>query len=119
MKSVLMVLVIVFSASTGDVLMKRALTQAGEVRFGKILKVAFRVLTNHNFLISLFFMTLGFFAFLSLLSWENVSFIIPATSLEYVLSTLGARFILHENISRLRWAGAVFVCIGVGLISLK
>ena len=119
MKSVLMVLMIVFSASTGDILMKRALTQSGEVRRGSILKVARLFLTNYNFLISLFFMTLGFFALLSLLSWENVSFVVPATSLEYVLSTLGARFVLRENISPLRWAGTLFVCAGVGLISWK
>jgi len=60
----------------------------------------------------------SFFAFLAVLSWADLSLIIPATSISFVVSTVGAKLILKERISRLRWAGALLVSLGVALISL-
>ena len=119
MKSALMIAIIVLSASAGDLLMTRTMKQSGEVERGRIWTVAKRVLTNKNFALSLILMAIAFFSFLAILSWENVSFIIPATSLEYVISTLGARFVLKERITPLRWMGTLLVCVGVAMISLR
>jgi drug/metabolite transporter (DMT)-like permease len=47
-----------------------------------------------------------------------LSFVLPATSLSFVITTLGAKLILKEEISRLRLAGTLLVCLGVALISL-
>lgn len=116
MKSVLMIAVIVFCTSAANVLITKGMKQVGDISTMKI-HLLQRILKNRSYLISIGLMTLSFIAFLMILSWSDVSLIIPATSLEYVLSTLGAKFILKERISSLRWAGTVFVCIGVALIS--
>ena len=116
-----MIAVIVLGTSAGDVLITRGMKEIGEidtVHPVALMRVVGKVLRNRSFLISIFFMALSFFCFLAVLSWDDLSFIIPATSLEYVVSTLGAKFILKERISSLRWAGTVFVCLGVALISL-
>jgi drug/metabolite transporter (DMT)-like permease len=63
-------------------------------------------------------MACSFFAFLAVLSWADLSFVLPATSLSFVITTLGAKFILKEEISRVRLAGTLLVCLGVALISL-
>lgn len=121
MKTALLISIIVLCTSTANVLITRGMKQAGEVsslRF-KILSALFqRVLKNSNYLISIALMTFSFFLFLAILSWSDVSLIIPATSMEFVLSTLGAKFILKEEITARRWAGTCFVCLGVALISL-
>ena len=117
----LWILLIVLGASAGDVLITRAMKQVGEVstfRPKALAVLVAKILRNKNFLISLFFMAISFFSFLAVLSSNALSFIIPATSLEFVVSTLGAKFILKERITPLRWAGTAFVCAGVGLISL-
>jgi drug/metabolite transporter (DMT)-like permease len=62
-------------------------------------------------------MTIAFYSLLVLLSWEPVSFVIPASALSYVVGTLGAKYILGEQISGARWAGVLLVCAGVGLVA--
>jgi drug/metabolite transporter (DMT)-like permease len=46
-----------------------------------------------------------------------VSFVIPASALSNVVGTLGAKYILHEQISGARWAGVLLVCGGVALVA--
>ena len=44
-------------------------------------------------------MTIAFYSLLVLLSWEPLSFVIPASALSYVdRGTLGAKYILGEQI---------------------
>jgi drug/metabolite transporter (DMT)-like permease len=60
----------------------------------------------------------GFFSMLLLLSWENVSFVVPATSLSYAVGALGAQLVLGERVSRARWLGVLLVILGVVLVWL-
>lgn len=76
------------------------------------------VLSNFQISCGIFSTVVGFFLFISLLSWENLSLIYPSTSLTYVVSLFGARFILGETISRARLLGTVLVCLGVALVSI-
>jgi len=46
-----------------------------------------------------------------------VSFIWPLTSLGFVLTTVAAKLILHEEVSLLRWSGVLCIMIGAGLIT--
>jgi drug/metabolite transporter (DMT)-like permease len=62
-------------------------------------------------------MALSFYCLLVLLSWEPISFVIPASALSYVVGTLGAKYILREEVSVARWAGVVLVCLGVALVA--
>jgi drug/metabolite transporter (DMT)-like permease len=63
-------------------------------------------------------MTLSFFALLALLSWRNVSFVVPATALNYALGALGGRYLLGERVSRMRWLGVALVCLGVVFVCI-
>jgi drug/metabolite transporter (DMT)-like permease len=58
----------------------------------------------------------SFYSLLVLLSWQPISFVIPASALSYVVGTLGAKYILREDVSGARWAGVVLVCAGVALV---
>ena len=121
MMTAAMIAIVVLGGSAGDVFITKGMKQIGEIstmHLGKLARVALRVLTNVNFLIGIFFMACSFFAFLAVLSWADLSFVLPATSLSFVITTIGAKFFLKEEISRLRLAGTVLVCLGVALISL-
>jgi drug/metabolite transporter (DMT)-like permease len=41
--------------------------------------------------------------------------VVPATALSYAVGTLGARFVLGERVTLVRWAGVALVCAGVAL----
>ena len=61
---------------------------------------------------------LGFFAsYMTALSWADLTYVLPASSLGYVLLALIARFALHERISLMRWIGIALVSSGVGFVT--
>lgn len=55
--------------------------------------------------------------YLASLSWEDLSYVLPLTAGDYVLVTLLAFFILHEQVDALRWAGVVLVATGIVLVA--
>lgn len=61
---------------------------------------------------------LGFFAaYMTALSFADLTYVLPASSLGYVLLALIARFALHENVSLMRWLGIALVSAGVGFVT--
>src|SRR4051812_22568970 len=54
---------------------------------------------------------------MALLSWADLSYVLPVTSIGYVLSALAGRFFLHEDISNWRWAGILLIVLGVTLVA--
>jgi len=102
-------------------LIARGVRQIGEVGtldLVELFHMARRVFRNANFLSGLSFLSVGFFAFMAVLSWADLSLVVPATSISYAISTFGAKLILKEKVSRLRWAGTLLVCLGVALVSV-
>lgn len=121
MTTAILIGIIVFSNSAGDILTTRAMKQVGEVSTmnpRELLSIVRKVLPNRSFLSGIFFFAVAFSAFLTVLSWADLSLVIPATALAYVVVALGAKFILKEAITLQRWAGILLVCLGVALISM-
>ena len=58
-----------------------------------------RAVCNGWFWVGVPLMALSFYSLLVLLSWEPISLVIPASALSYVVGTLGAKYILGEEIS--------------------
>jgi bacterial/archaeal transporter family protein len=117
----LTILIIVLTDAASDICVTRGMKQVGaihKVRSREILRLIRRACRTPILGLGICCSAISFFAFLWLLSWTDLSFAVPATALIYVFSTLGARFILHEKVTRARWAGSVLICIGVALTSL-
>jgi drug/metabolite transporter (DMT)-like permease len=55
---------------------------------------------------------------MTLLSWADLSYVLPVTSVGYVLVALAGRLFLAEQISAKRWAGIALIVAGVALVSL-
>jgi drug/metabolite transporter (DMT)-like permease len=54
---------------------------------------------------------------MALLSWADLSYVLPVTSIGYVLVAIVGRVLLHEQITNRRWAGIVLIMAGVALVS--
>ncbi len=54
---------------------------------------------------------------MALLSWADLSYVLPVTSIGYVLVAIAGRVLLHEQISNKRWLGIVLIMGGVALVS--
>ncbi len=55
---------------------------------------------------------------MTLLSWADLSYVLPVTSIGYVLVALAGRVFLNERITATRWSGIVLIVAGVALVSL-
>ena len=54
---------------------------------------------------------------MALLSWADLSYVLPVTSVGYVLVALAGRLLLHEQITVRRWTGIGLIMAGVALVS--
>ncbi|MGF1601823.1 MAG: EamA family transporter [Thermosynechococcaceae cyanobacterium] len=114
------VLVLVFADATGDVLTAMGMKQVGRVTLGsfsEMLKLVKRVFLNRIIISAIACHALGFFIFISLLSWADISLIRPATASTYIFSLLGAHLFLKEKITTGRLAGIAMIGGGVAMIS--
>ncbi len=121
MKTALALSIIILASSLGDVLIAKGMKQVGEIstlRLRELVLIGKSMVCNAAFLLGLLCLAISFGAFLAVLSWADLSFVVPATSLSFVVSTLGAKWFLQERINRLRWIGTLLVCVGVALLSL-
>jgi drug/metabolite transporter (DMT)-like permease len=117
-----MIAAIVIAATAGDVLTASAMRQIGdldEIRAKRGLPGAIAtVVSNARFLCGVLCMAISFFSLLFALSNADLSLIAPASaSLTFVSNAFAAKFFLKENVDRRRWTAAVFVCIGVALLT--
>src|SRR5579863_10088406 len=55
---------------------------------------------------------------MTLLSWADLSYVLPVTAIGYVLVALVGHAFLGEQIPAKRWAGIVLIVAGVALVSL-
>lgn len=53
---------------------------------------------------------------MTLLSWADLSYVLPVTSVGYVLAALMGRLFMAEQISPARWAGICLIMAGVALV---
>ena len=104
----------------GVVYLSKGLKQIGEVTtisIPEIARLVGRGATNGNILLGIAFEAAFFGCLLYLMSHGEVSFVWPLTSLGFVLTTLAAKFILHENVSTVRWGGVFLIVAGAALIA--
>jgi uncharacterized membrane protein len=55
---------------------------------------------------------------MALLSWADLSYVLPVTSLGYVANALMGRFFLSEQITPQRWAGTLLIVGGTLLVGM-
>jgi drug/metabolite transporter (DMT)-like permease len=53
---------------------------------------------------------------MALLSWADLTYVLPVTALGYVLTVLSGRVFLAEQVSGRRWAGTLMIVAGVALV---
>src|SRR5215470_7567427 len=115
MRLILFLAIIILGGTGGDVAVSHAMKQIGSVHPltpATILKVLARAFRTGWIWIGIGLMALGFFSLLALLSWADVSVVVPLTAFSYVTGAVGAKFFLHEEVGPARWAGVVLVCLG-------
>ena len=112
----LVLLAIVVCSTLGDFLIKVGMNQMGEISLSQpslLIKALFNPWVAVGTLV-----LIGFFvAFTISLSWADLSYVMPATALGYVLTTLLSSFVLGEHVSMYRWSGVILISLAVGFVT--
>ncbi len=113
--------IIVTATVLCDVLQTLGMRHHGEIhdfRPGALGRAASALARNWYVIVAVAMMAVSFFSFLTLLSFADLSFAVPATAASFVIETFVAKYFLKEQVAWRRWAGAALVACGVALLAL-
>lgn len=115
-KKYLVLLAIICFGSTGDTLLSRGMRDVGEVHFHELGRVVSAV-ANPWVAVGILCLLVFFGSYLASLSWADLTYVLPATAIGYVVLALLSKFFLHEQISLARWSGIALITAGVGFVA--
>ena len=104
-----------FSA-VGDTLLSRGMKEVGSLSLHHIPHILLAI-SNPWVAIGIAFLISFFACYANALSWADLTYVLPATSLGYVILALIAKYGLHEHISTARWLGIALISMGVGVVA--
>lgn len=107
---------VAFFAAIGDVCLSRGMKDIGAVTFGN-LAVLIHAIFNPWVALGIVFLIAFFVSYLTALSFADLTYVLPATSVSYIVMALLAHLLLHEQISIARWAGVFLIALGVGFVA--
>ena len=122
MREFLILSLLVVSGTGGELCVSHAMKKIGEVddfRPLALVKFILRALRVGWMWLGVAMMAVAFFSLLAMLSFENVSFVVPVTALSYAAGAVGATIFLRERINTQRWVGVAIVCVGVTIVWLS
>jgi uncharacterized membrane protein len=102
--------------TAGDSLLARGMKEIGGISLYNLHSLLLAIL-NPWVAVGILLLLAFFASYMSALSWADLTYVLPATSLGYVLVALVARFCFHEAISPTRWLGIALITAGVGFVA--
>lgn len=114
MKKTLAILIpAVLAQAVGNVFLSMRMKEIGNSSWFNLLP---RAVESPTVWLGTVLLMVSFILFASSLSWADLSFVIPAVSMEVAVNVVLANYFLHEVISLTRWAGVLFISLGVIMV---
>jgi uncharacterized membrane protein len=111
----LLVLAVVIFQSVGDLSLAYGMKHIGE-RVGLNPLGYVQAMLNPFVTLGICLLVLWLLTRMALLSWADLSFVLPLTAIGYVLAAVLGKVFLHETVMSARWLGSVLVFSGVALV---
>jgi len=117
LKTQIVTLIVIFAQVAGNTLL-----DYGVKRFPKGISFApmamVRTIFSPGVLFGISLLVVWLFARMALLSWADLSYVLPMTSIGYALTALAGKVFFKEQISPQRWAGILLIVLGMTLVGL-
>ena len=114
-KTLIVTLVVIFSNVIGNFSLTWGIRQAGPAALASA-SGYIAVLFNPWVAGGVCLLIIWMLSQMALLSWADLSYVLPVTSVGYVLTAAAGRLFLAEQISPARWAGVALIMLGVALV---
>ena len=120
LKTVIVLTLMVLAGACGDVLVSKGMKQVGEITSAQpaeLLRAGLRAARNPYVVTGVLSLAVYFFSFSAVLSWADVSLVVPISALSFLLTTYVAQRSLGEHVTPQRWCGTLLIVIGVVLVA--
>jgi drug/metabolite transporter (DMT)-like permease len=112
----LVLAVVAVTAPLGDTLLSLGMKRVGPVSLDHLSSLVYAIATP-QILLGIALLICFFASYLASLSWADLTFVLPATSIGNVIVALLAKVWLNEQISPGRWIGIFLITAGVGFVT--
>lgn len=106
----------ILSSSTGDALLAHGMKHVGAIDIHHVPEVL-SSLANPFVIAGIVVLLVFMYSYMTALSFADLSYVLPATAVSYVVMVLLSIFWLHEQVRLQRWAGVALIVIGVGFVA--
>jgi hypothetical protein len=108
----LFIVIVVLSSTFGNFFLAVGMNRMPGFRSVSLGIYILRFATNWQIVAGVALLTLWMAAELTMFSWADLSYVLPVTASAYIFNELISKFLLNEQISPARWAGAVLIAGG-------
>ncbi|MBI2678857.1 MAG: EamA family transporter [Candidatus Koribacter versatilis] len=116
LKKYLVLAGIIVSGAVGDVLLSRGMRAMPPADLGHLPQLLHAIFTPW-IAGGTFFLLIFFACYLTALTWADLTFVLPAAALDYVLLAFLSQWFLHEHVTVTRWLGILLITAGVGFVT--
>lgn len=120
MKTRVCLLITVLANALGNVALSLGMRQVGSIATYSPIQLAtssLRAMTNPLVLGGVCLLVIFFVAHMLVLNWADLSYVLPVTSIGYILVAVLSWGILNEPIKPMRWFGILVITAGVMMVS--
>jgi len=116
LRKYLVILCMVLTGPTGDALLARGMKRTGAIDIHHLSRVFF-ALKDPFIMLGIVALAIFMSSYMTALSFADLSYVMPATAISYVLMVLLSIVWLHEYVGPRRWSGVALIVIGVGIVA--
>jgi drug/metabolite transporter (DMT)-like permease len=120
MKTALVLALMVVTGPIGDILISKGMKQVGEIRSARpaeLLRAVARAVRSPYVVTGVLCLAVYFLSFTAVLTWADVSQVVPISALGFLLTTFLAQRTLGEHVTPQRWLGTLLIVAGVILVA--
>jgi uncharacterized membrane protein len=115
-KTLFFTVIVILTSVSGNFSLSWGMHQVGSM--ASVAPMAYvRAVLNPWVMLGISLLVLWLFSHMTLLSWADLSYVLPVTSIGYALTALAGKLFLHEAISPARWTGILLIVSGVALVA--
>lgn len=121
MKTLVVLVFAALSGAVAETLFSYGMRSFGEMDWSnpsRWIDLLLIVPRNPHVLVGVLFGAGYFFLYLTALSWADLSYAMPITSLSFLFGAIFAWLFLGEDVSWYRWAGTMLIVAGIALVVL-
>ena len=120
MKTAVVLTIAVLANSVGNLLLDKGMRNFDGGSSSALLwlvRAGGHVVSDPWMIAGVFLLIIFLSAYMTALSWADLSFVLPATAPAYILTAFFARIFLNETVSKARWGGTLLIVAGTCLVA--